>query len=295
MTDTDHPALDGVTHEHVEIPGVRVHVALAGRRDAPPLVLLHGWPQHWWCWRHVIPALAETHRVIAPDLRGFGWSSAPPAGYDKEQLASDLLALLDAMGLERVALAGHDWGGWTAFLAALRAPERFEALLALAIPPPFARSRARTATEAWRFAYQVVLSTPGLGTTLLRKRPDALTRLIKGAATERANLTAADCAVYARRVQEPPRARASALLYRTFLTRELPALIAGRYDGARLRVPTSLLLGADDPVVRPSLLEGASDRADELRIEVIDRCGHFIPEERPDLVIAAARDLFVSS
>ena len=69
------PEIDGVTHRYVDLPGVRMHVAEAG--GGPPILLLHGWPQHWWIWRKVIPALAENHRVICPDLRGFGWSEAP--------------------------------------------------------------------------------------------------------------------------------------------------------------------------------------------------------------------------
>jgi pimeloyl-ACP methyl ester carboxylesterase len=286
------PALPGVTHEHVEIPGVRVHVALAGSPAAPPVVLLHGWPQHWWVWRHVMPALAEAHRVIAPDLRGFGWSSVPASGYDKEQLATDLLALLDAMDVDRAGAVGHDWGGWTAFLAALRAPERFDGVLALAIPAPFAPSSPRMLLDAWRMAYQVVLATPGAGTTLLERRPGVVSRLIAGGATRREHLTDAARRIYARRLQEPGRARASALLYRTFLTHELPALARGRYDDARLRVPALLLGGAEDAVVRPHMLERAPQRADALRVGVIEGCGHFVPEERPDLVIAGARELF---
>jgi len=77
MGELDLPVLRGVRHRHVDVgAGVRLHVAEAGA--GPLLVLVHGWPQHWWCWRRMIPALARTHRVLAPDLRGFGWSDAPP-------------------------------------------------------------------------------------------------------------------------------------------------------------------------------------------------------------------------
>ena len=92
------PALAGVTHRTVDVDGLAVHVAEAG--DGPPLVLLHGWPQHWWCWRHVVPLLAPSYRLVMPDLRGHGWTAAPAGGYDKEQLATDLLALLDQLGIE---------------------------------------------------------------------------------------------------------------------------------------------------------------------------------------------------
>ena len=93
------PALDGVRHRFVQLPGLRVHVAEAGAGE--PLVLLHGFPQHWWGWRKVLPALAEHYRVIAPDLRGAGWTEAPRHGYTEEQLVSDVIGLLDALEVHR--------------------------------------------------------------------------------------------------------------------------------------------------------------------------------------------------
>src|SRR5947208_1339228 len=108
------PELPGVSHSFHEVRGVRLHVAEAG--EGNPLVLLHGWPQSWWCWHKVIPALAESgFRVIAPDLRGYGWSEEVPGGYEKESFARDLVALLDELGLERVQLIGHDWGAMAGF------------------------------------------------------------------------------------------------------------------------------------------------------------------------------------
>jgi pimeloyl-ACP methyl ester carboxylesterase len=85
--------MDGVTHRYVDVLEVRMHVAEAG--EGPPVVLLHGWPQHWWTWRRVIPALATERRLICPDLRGFGWSEAPPGRYELAEFADDVLALLD--------------------------------------------------------------------------------------------------------------------------------------------------------------------------------------------------------
>ena len=158
------PELPGVRHEYLNVGALRMHVALAGDDDAPPLLLVHGWPQHWWEWRHVIPTLAERFRVIAPDLRGFGWSEAPTGGYDKEQLASDLLALLDTLAIERVTWIGHDWGGWTGFLAALRAPERFERMLALCIPHPWVK--VGLGRLAVLLSYQGTVSLPYAGERL---------------------------------------------------------------------------------------------------------------------------------
>ena len=139
------PDVEGVDHRFVDVRGLRLHVAEAG--DGDPLVMLHGWPQHWYEWRHVIPRLADRYRVLCPDLRGFGWSDAPGSGYEKERLASDVLELLDALGLDQVRLIGHDWGGWAGFLIALRAPERVSGYLALNIPHPFQRADPARATQ----------------------------------------------------------------------------------------------------------------------------------------------------
>jgi pimeloyl-ACP methyl ester carboxylesterase len=192
------PVVPGVhvEHRHVALPdGTRLHVAVAGA--GPPLVLVHGWPQHWWAWRRMLPELARGRRVLCPDLRGLGWSDAPPGVYAKEDWAADLLALLDALDLARVDLAGHDWGGLVVLLAALRAPERVRSVAALSIlhpwprptgfPPQPGRSRLERGRGRARpspgrllaLAYQPALAAPVVGERLLRHAPDAVRTLIR--------------------------------------------------------------------------------------------------------------------
>jgi magnesium/cobalt transport protein CorA len=118
------PHVEGMSHRDVHVRGLRFHVATGGPPDAPPVVLLHGWPQHWFMWRHVIPLLIEDHRLIVPDLRGLGWSDAPRKGYRKQELADDVLAVLAEMGVERFDLIGHDWGAFAGFLLCASAPDR---------------------------------------------------------------------------------------------------------------------------------------------------------------------------
>ena len=135
------PEVPGVAleHRHVALAdGTRLHVAETGA--GPALVLVHGWPQHWWAWRRLLEPLAQAPRVICPDLRGLGWSDAPPGSYAKEAWAADLVALRDALGLERVDLAGHDWGGLVALLAALRAPGRVRTVAAVSSVHPWTRA-----------------------------------------------------------------------------------------------------------------------------------------------------------
>jgi len=271
------PQLAGVTHRRVRAGEVELHVAEAGDPSAPPLLLVHGWPQHWWVWRHLIGPLSETHRVICPDLRGHGWSDAPRGDYAKATLAADLLALLDTLELrDALPVVGHDWGGWTAFLLAGQAPERVSALLALSIPPPWFRGRKRPKTLVFA-TYQLLVATPGLGPAVLRSRPELVEQLIRLGARQRSAFTPRDLELYSRRLQEPDRAAATSALYRTFLTRELHQRGAA---GPPL-VPYRILMGEGDPI------RSAVELPPE--VEFVPGAGHFLPEEAPEAVLAAVR------
>jgi len=238
----------------------------------------------------VAPLLADTHRLYMVDLRGHGWSDAPADGYDKEQLATDVLGVMDQLGLDEVGLIGHDWGGWIGFLAALRAPTRITGLLALGIVPPFQRPDLRKALAAWRGAYQVLLSTPVLAEAMLRASPRLVETAIRSSSTVADAFDPDDLRSYGEVLQEPARARASSSLYRTFLLHELPRL--GRYRSQRLSVPTRLVVGEHDPVARPPFLGDWMDHADDMRVDVVPGVGHFVPEEAPQLVAEIAREHF---
>jgi len=287
------PQLDGVEHRFVDLPGLRMHVAEAGHGD--PFVLLHGFPQHWWEWRKVIPGLAEHYRVICPDLRGFGWSDAPPGGYEKEQLAADIVALLDALELDRVRLVGHDWGGVIGFLLCLRHPERFDRHLALNTAHPFIVVDRRTLGTLWRFWYQQVIAAPGLGARLLGRGEQRFPRFLYRWVTIDQNAwSAEDTELFLAHLREPARARAGVALYRTFLLHEFLPILRGRYKTTRLRTPTLFLHGTGDPVLRPAFLRGYEAYADDMKLELVDGVGHFIADEAPQLVLERALDFFRS-
>jgi pimeloyl-ACP methyl ester carboxylesterase len=281
------PHVEGVTHRTVRARGIDFHVAEAGSGD-DVVLCLHGWPQHWYEWRHLMPALADRHRVLALDLRGFGWSDAPRDGYEKEDMATDVLAVLDELGLERVKLVGHDWGGWIGFLLGLRAPQRFERFLALNIVPPWANTR-NIVSHAWRFWYQQMVLAPGIGYALHR-RGDFVQRVLVGGSEVKGAWDEATLRAFADNLAEPARARAAVQIYRVFNWREALPIARGRYAEQRLTVPTLLVFGVDDFVLRPSMLAGYQRHADQMRVELVEGCGHFIADERPDLVAARARE-----
>lgn len=276
---TELPFLPGVEHEFVDAGGLKMHVAVAGDQEAPPIMLVHGWPQHWWAWRHVIPTLARDHRVLAPDLRGHGWTEAPRHGYEKEQLATDLLALLDALGIERATWVGHDWGAFAGFLAAFRAPERFERLVSLCIPPPFSRDRSLSSL-ALLLSYQAPISTPGLGSLIVRR--GFAGRILK-IARARGSFTAEEIRTYDDVFRDRPHVTVG--VYRTFLTRELVALAKGRYADRVVQVPTQIVVGDRDRVtmsVQPDSYPGQPN----VTVTRVDGIGHFLPEEAPEALLA---------
>ena len=279
-------------HRLVDADGVRLHVAEAGSGE--PVVCLHGWPQHWWEWRGLIPGLGERYRVICPDLRGFGWSEAPREGYEKEQLAADVAALLDALGLSGVRLIGHDWGGVVGFILCIRRPDLVSRYLALNTGHLWPPLQARRLPQLRRFWYQWLISAPILGTVTVRqlaRLPAERSYLLTGRGGA---WSEEDTRIFLGQFAERARARASVQTYRTFVTRELAALVTGRYRDERLTVPTLWLHGTRDPVIRPQMLEGARSHADELTVELVDGAGHFIADERPELVLERARGFFAA-
>jgi pimeloyl-ACP methyl ester carboxylesterase len=285
------PDIPGAEHRFAEIDTsdagrLRVHYAEAG--DGPPLLLLHGWPQHFWCWRRVVPELAADFRLICPDLRGFGWSDAPGRGYDKDTFAADALALLDTLGLDRVGVIGHDWGGFASFLLALHQPDRVNALLAVSTPIPRLKPSPSLAASAWRTWYAWALAA--IGRAAVGRRPGAV-RLLLRHGTPDAAIDEREAEIYAARLREPARAEATQLLYRGYL-KALLAMTARPCDGLRLTVPTRLVVGRGDQVIPEAATRGFERHADDMKLELVNGCGHFVPEERPDVVVRHARDLF---
>ena len=283
------PELEAVRHGYVEARGMRLHVAEAG--EGEPVILLHGFPQHWYGWRRLVPLLSGEYRLICVDQRGFGWSDAPAKGYDTDSRVADVLALMDGLGLDKARLIGHDWGAWTGFHLCLRAPERITHFLALNMLHPWPQHR-RLMPQSWRFWYTALLEQPLLGRWLLRHKPGFTRYLMRKGVVEKAVWTPAAMNEFVRSSQEPDRARAGEALHRAFALRDIAKLVLGRYKKLRLTTPTVILAGERDFMLPPGVLSGAGGHADDLSVEVVAGCGHYLHEERPDLVAKTARELF---
>lgn len=273
------PPIAGVRRHRVTVRGVDFHITEAGPEDGRPVLALHGWPQHHWAYRDLLADPPPGLRIIAPDLPGYGWSGPPPHRWAKEDVVTDLVALVDALGLDRFLLVGHDWGGYIGHLLALRIPERIDAYLALNIAHPWVPPKVM-APHLWRFLlYQPVVASAGVP---LQTRTRYLEKVVFRAAAPK--LDAATVGTYAERFRDPVVARTARDTYRTFLTREIPK---GVRDGERRwsTVPTRVLFGRSDAAIHPDLAAAETARADDYTIDVVDG-GHFILDEQPDLVRA---------
>ena len=275
------PQIVGVRRSHVSARGVDFHVSEAGAVDGPAVLALHGWPQHHYEWRDLLADPPGGLRIVAPDLPGYGWSGPPPHRWQKEEVASDLLALLDALGIERVLLVGHDWGGWVGHLLALRAPERISAYLCLNIAHPWNGPR-EFLPHLWRsLTYMPMIAFAGIP---LQRSSDVIYWALRYQhLPRRTGVSDADLRWFADRFREPVCAAAGRDTYRTFLTEELPAA-RREPEQRRSQVPTRALFGRADFAVHFSLAAERTANAEDYTLELVPGVGHFIADERPELV-----------
>jgi pimeloyl-ACP methyl ester carboxylesterase len=275
------PAIGGVRRSRVQARGVDFHVTEAGPSGGLAVLALHGWPQHHYEWRDLLANPPQGLRIIAPDLPGYGWSGPAPHRWQKEEVASDLLALMDALGLERVVLVGHDWGGYVGHLLALRAPERFGAYLVLNIAHPW-NDGASYGPHVWRsLTYMPMIAFAGI--PVQTRTQIVYWSLRYQYVPRRTGVSDADLHTFADRFRDPVCAAAGRDTYRTFLTVELPALRRNP-ESRRSRVPTRCVFGIKDFAVHYSLASARTANAEEYSLELVEGVGHFITDERPDLV-----------
>jgi pimeloyl-ACP methyl ester carboxylesterase len=277
------PEVPGVSisHELVDVGGVRLHVAEAGEGD--PLVLIHGYPQHWYVWRRFIPRLGDRYRVICPDIKGFGWSDAPAGRYDKETLAGEIAAALDQLDVGRAAFVGHDWGAWLAYLIAMKTPARVERLVSLSMLHPFHKLSPRYLVNLWHLWHGQLLGAPGLGRWAAR--PDTAGGRAVARWLGADNWSDEERRIFLGQFTDPARARATQRLYTAVRRRDMPAILTGRYRRLRLEVPTLIVTGDKDPAVLPNRREDIAPYALAARLEFVD-AGHAVLEERPVEVLA---------
>jgi haloacetate dehalogenase len=271
-----------------EVDGVRLHYQRAG--EGPLVVLLHGWPQTSQCWRPVLAELAARHTVVAPDLRGYGLSDKPTDGYDKRRMAADMAGLVTALGFDDAAVVGHDRGARVAHRWGLDRPDQVRRLVVLDIVPTremFRRLDATTANGYWHWLFHM---QPDLPELLVSRDVRGYLEYFFGRWTyNRHGLAPEAVDAYVRAFSRPGALRAGFDDYRA-TTVDLAIDDEDADAGRRLRMPVLALWGSVGLPARLPTLEIWRDYADDVTGAQIPECGHFIAEERPDVLLAHLRE-----
>jgi pimeloyl-ACP methyl ester carboxylesterase len=279
-------------HRYVSANGARFHVAETG--EGPLVLLLHGFPQFWYAWRHQLTALAAAgYRVAAMDLRGYGNSDKPPRGYDTYMATLDAASVIRALGEKEAVVAGQGLGGWIAWSMPTLRPDVTRAIASLSMPHPRVMRHATWTDHRQRRASQWIagLQTPFVPERQMAESHDYVAHLLRSwSSPASAFPTAEDVSRYGDAMMIPFVAHSAAEHYRWLgrsSVRPDGPLFMRRIRHA-IRVPVLQLQGSDDGCVLPGPTYGSAALVPgDYRLITIDAAGHFLTEEAPDAVNAA--------
>jgi len=269
-------------HRDIFTNGIRMHYVIQG--EGPLVVMLHGFPEFWYSWRHQIPFLAQHgYTAVAPDLRGYNDTDKPRRGYDIPTLLRDIEGLIKGLGQEKAVIVGHDWGGILAWAFAIRYPLMTERLIAMNAPHPQAMQREfRTLKQLRKSWYIFVFQIPWLPEKLLlRNQANDVGRMLNGGAAQKAAFPHEVTAIY-REAMSKPGAMTAALNYYRQLLRHLPE--PATRETTHVSVPTLLIWGEQDNALGIELTTGLEQWVDDIQVKRIPDSGHWVQQEQPDKV-----------
>ena len=279
---------------YVVTKGIRLFCLEAGPPDGPLVLLMHGFPEIAYSWRHQLgPLGAAGFHVVAPDMPGYGRSDKPDVTYDCEWINATVMGLADAFGAERVVVAGHDWGGLLVWTMARQYPERVAGVIGVNTPdlqrPPAPPVQLLRALSLDRPFYLVQFQDRGVAEWVFswggRAHDDFVDVMFRGPATVNSDAFPPEVLEVYKRAFRGAGALTPPLEYYRNIDRnwELTAAIADR----TIDVPCLMICAAGDLVLRPELADGMEARVPNLEKIVIEDCGHWTQQERPEETNAA--------
>jgi pimeloyl-ACP methyl ester carboxylesterase len=282
--DVQAPSLPGFRSGYANVNGIRMHYVTGGR--GRPLVLVPGWPQTWWEFRKIMPALAKRYRVIAVDLRGQGGSAKPAGGYDKKTMARDIYELVRSLGHSTVDIAGHDIGAMVAFSFAANHPDATRSVTVMDVGHPDEGmfhipllAPPGVPVHVWWFAFNQVR---GLPEELLAGRFRVMTDwLFDNLMVNPAAISDRDRAIYASAYDRPDAIRAGNAWYQAFYQDIEDQKAYGKI--------TAPMLGLAAPY-NDTLEQSLPQKGTDVRLGKIQDTGHFFPEEQPEALVKALTD-----
>jgi pimeloyl-ACP methyl ester carboxylesterase len=282
-----------IKHGYAQIGGVRLHYAERGS-GGRLVILLHGFPEFWYSWRHQLMALGERFTVVAPDMRGYNLSDKPARveDYKINLLVDDVLGLVHHFGEQTAAVVGHDWGAGVAWAVAQTHPEYVWKLAALQVPPMAVWRRNMTLRQAFRSWYMLFFQLPRLPEWLMSANDYAFVeRIFKKTVARPGTFTDADIAVYKNALREPGALTAGINYYRAnFFSMFLKRGWRNREElsDGHVRVPTLFIYGEQDHAIVPETVRDVKSYVDAPYREVrIKQSAHWVQNEATEEVNAA--------
>jgi pimeloyl-ACP methyl ester carboxylesterase len=279
-----------ITLDEAQIGGIKLHYAAAGEGDRL-VILLHGFPEFWYSWRHQIIALSEDYKVVAPDMRGYNLSDKPEkiSDYEMDKLVDDITGLIRYFGHERAAVIGHDWGAVVAWALAQKHPEFLWKLGALQVPPIRVWRKNQTLKQLFKSWYMFLFQIPVLPEMLFRLNDYAiLENALKNSTAEKNIFSDGDIAEYKKSWSEPFALTAMLNYYRANV---LKRFFTKTKDAAKIKVPTVFIYGEQDQVIMPESVRGIGEMIDAPYEEFhIPTSGHWVQQEAADAVTEILRE-----
>ena len=271
--------------------GLSMQVARAGQGSGKPLVvMLHGFPECWYSWRHQIRALAPHFECVAPDLRGYGETDAPIGveNYSLDKLIGDVADLIEACGHQRAIVMAHDWGGAIAWATALKRPEIVERLIVMNCPHlkkfrDNLRGNPRQMLRSW---YILFFQIPWLPEALLRARDFAiLKRSMRDSAVQKSAFSDEDLAHFRAAFRNPYSITAAINYYRALFRENVRNRQNPEWMERKISAPTMVIWGEQDVALRKELTFGMKELfSGPFEIHYVPDSGHWVQQEKPELV-----------
>lgn len=278
-------------HEYITSNGIRLHYIIQG--EGPLLLMLHGFPEFWYSWRHQIPEFARDHKVVAIDLRGYNDSDKPAdqSAYVMDEFIKDVEGVIRGLGYDRCMLVGHDWGGAIAWSFAYDHSEVVDRLIILNLPHPAKFTEGlRTPQQLLRSSYIFFFQLPWLPESLLQAlNYQAIETAFTEMAVNKNAFTAADLAAYKNAAAKPGALTAMLNYYRNIFQQRLID-----QSWSVLEVPTLMIWGENDTALGKELTYGTEAYVRNLQIKYIPNCSHWVQQEQPQLVNQYMREFLAS-
>jgi epoxide hydrolase 4 len=282
------PTKETWQHRNIITNGICMHYVTQG--EGPLVVLLHGFPQFWYCWRHQIGFLAALgYTVVAPDLRGYNDTDKPRSGYDVPTLLGDIVCLIKGLGQEKAIIVGHDWGGALAWTFAMRYPHMTQRLIVLNAPHPWAlRRELRTLKQLRKSWYVFAFQIPWLPEALLSYHHAAMIgRSIYNSAVQKSAFPPYVLTQYQVAMSKPGAMTAGLNYYRATARRGGYGYKGtGASSQTTIDTPTLLIWGEQDVALDIDLTKDLEQWVHYIEIRRIPDSGHWVQEEKPDAVNA---------